>query len=446
MRGHTPGFTLSHRRSGDRRLLRISNFPDAAMKMAFERSLHWRTPLLGLQEGSVPTSTLLSSFSSVFPSFTVSALSPEHTSDPGHVIHVTESPSPTTVSSSTASPSAPQESEQPAPTPPTAPLLHLPGHGSRQWPITSEGTISALEHGLETLRTLAQDAILASLHKMHHCSKDEAPQGIRKQGDLPPLFFPTPSNTARATIPTVTGTIPQSESIDVASTPQPLHVISPHTIKAFQIAALVIIVLVLCTAIFVLIRRNPRLRAEMAARSEERRNKRLYRRAACNYRWQTAFKRFRSFGPFKSRDQAEKPSTSQILPSSSQDCNGIDWSEWNEKRVSVESDRAPANGAGIREGLSELRRAHRFVDGMVSAEEGHSGRIRRAPRHQRTWSDSASSEKTAPPPYDEEYEEIYVANGIRYVRRNNDTTPDSSVIDTSPRSSVIDSDSESEKD
>ena len=100
--------------------------------------------------------------------------------------------------------------------------------------------------------------------------------------------------------------------------------------------------------------------------------------------------------------------------------------------------------AGVREGLRELRKAHRLVDSMMSAEEGSCGIASRPNRHQRSWSDSGNSEKTAPPPYEEE--EVYIADGMRYVRHVTGSTPDSSVIDTSSRSSMADSDSESEKD
>ena len=449
MRGPTPGFTLSHRRKAGLSLLRISDFPDTEAMAAFGRSLHWKAPLMQLQIGAVPTSTLFSTFSSVFPSLTASASDPQLTFTAGHVLYASNAPSPTITSLQTASPTAARESELPSPSAPSAPLhLHVPGLASWQRPIAAADAISTFEHGLATLRSKAQDAaqsLVASLHKMHHCSKDDVPQNIRKPAVAPFFLSPTPSNTARATIPTPSSTVELLELTDAASPSPSAHVISRQAVKAFQITALLIIVVVLLTAVFVLIRRNPRLRAEMAARKEERRNKRLYRRAVCRYRWETALERFKNFRPFRPSRDLEKP-RSEMSPSNTY-TNGIDWTEWQEKQVSIDSNSTFTSGPSISQGLSELRRAHRLVDGMVSAEEGRSARrIANAYGHSRRWSGSQSSQKTAPPPYEEVGEEVFVVDGMRYVRQEPDTTPDSSVFDTSPRSSVVDSDSESEKD
>ena len=151
--------------------------------------------------------------------------------------------------------------------------------------------------------------------------------------------------------------------------------------------------------------------------------------------------RVRRFTTFRVKEEQEKSISAEAVPSANH-CNGIDWTVWHEKHVSTESETILTHTSGLCEGISELRQAHRLVDGMVRAEEGLYGRNERTSRHQRRWSGSASSEKTAPPPYEEE--EVFVTDGVRYVRRVTDSTP-SSVIDTSPSPSEADSDSESEK-
>ena len=445
MRG-TPGFTLSYKPYSGRRLLRVSNFPDTTL-MSFPiigRSLHWRSPLLQLQMGLMPTATLFSSFSSVFPSLTSSAASAAFTASSGHVNSETQPPAPVTTPPFTIpTPAASRIQASTLPTP-LHPVLNVQGPGTWRNPVHISDGISAFEEKLTAAwhkaHDIAQSAV-TSLHNLHSCSKDEAPQSIKAQVEPGLSFSADPSNTARARIPAVSSLAQQSNAFVTASSARDSHLTSKRAVIAFQLAALVTIIFVLCTAIFILIRRNPRLRADMAAQREERRNRRLFRRAACHYRWRKLLERFKAISGQCPTDN-EKIEAGTTLPSNNND-DVLDSVEPHEKRTSTEV-LVVTNSAGIRDGLRELRKAHRLVDGMVSAEEGRYTVAGRTTRHHRSWSDSASSEKTAPPPYEEE--EVVVANGMRYVRYVRDTTPDSSVIATSPYSSVVDSDSESEKD
>lgn len=449
LQGFPAGFTLSYGRSGRAGSVRISDFPESPMEFFVGSSSHWRTPLLDLQRGAVPTSTLISSFSSVSPSLTTSASTPESTPEytwaTSPVVHVTRLPSPPAAVHVTSTPSVPQQSGPTARPAPFVPLIETQAQQSWQHPLTASDTISALQHTLSSLGSKAQGAaqlLAASLHSLRHCYEDEAPQSIKEQ-DSPKILSSTPSNTARATIPTAS-LGPELPDLAVsASTSDFRHVTTQQAVKAFQITALIIILATLICAMFVIVRRNPRLRAELAAQCEERRNKRLFRRAACRYRWESMWNRVRGFTTFRVKEEQEKLTSAEAVPSPNHR-NGIDWAVWHEKQVSTESGTILTHTSGLWEGISELRQAHRLVDGMVRAEEGRYGRNERTSRHQRRWSGSASSNKTPPPPYEEEEEEVFVTDGVRYVRRVTDSTP-SSVIDTSPRPSEADSDSESEK-
>ena len=449
MRGSKAGFTLTYNQHGSGQLIKISNSADwSLMDTTAAYGSHWKAPLLELQKGAMPTATLLSSFSSVFPSLTASAVPSEYPWTTGHVNTVTNPPSSTTASPPSPSSSASQQSFPPAPSTPPAAVLTVQGQQGWRHHLHTADTVAAFEHSLSALRSKAQDAaqsLVASLHSMHHCSKDEGPSSISMQGNPPDFLydaFVTPSNTARATIPTPSGESMLSDSAFSEPTAHNHHVTRKQAVLAFQISALATIVISLSAAMFCLVSRNPRLRAEIAAHHEERRNRRLYRKAACRYRWQQALNRFTQKVTW-GRQSRDASVVDGVIPSD-HSADGIDWNEWHEKRMSSGDMSVLPSTAGVREGLRELRKAHQLVDSMMSAEEGCYGITNRTTRHQRRWSDSASSEKTAPPPYEEE--EVYVADGITYVRHVTGSTPGSSVIDTSSRSSMADSDSESEKD
>ncbi|KIW93541.1 uncharacterized protein Z519_06146 [Cladophialophora bantiana CBS 173.52] len=195
------------------------------------------------------------------------------------------------------------------------------------------------------------------------------------------------------------------------------------------LAILLLVLLVILSGLVIraiILFRDPRRRAERAARWEERRTKRLYRKAACKHKWRTWWKgfRFRSQG---TNDYEEK--REMIL-----DREGI-----------LEED------DGLQKEIRTLRNASDFVRDLVQAEEGrarsgyrgHCDRDGFEPAElnagtgSSSLSDIAPSYVTPPPRYEEELEgEIVVVEDFRYTPSNTDDTPESSIIDCSPRLSL----------
>ncbi|KIW22400.1 uncharacterized protein PV07_12289 [Cladophialophora immunda] len=171
--------------------------------------------------------------------------------------------------------------------------------------------------------------------------------------------------------------------------------------------------------------RDPRRRAERAARWEERRTRRLYRKAACKHKWRTWWKGFRNPG---TNDYEEK--REMILDQESLLEEGDD---------------------GLQKEIRTLRNASDFVRDLVQAEEGRSRSGYRGHCDREGFepaeldagvgssglSDIAPSYVTPPPRYEEELEgEIVVVDDFRYTPSNTDDTPESSIVDCSPRLSL----------
>ena len=156
--------------------------------------------------------------------------------------------------------------------------------------------------------------------------------------------------------------------------------------------------------------RNPRRRAECAARREERRNIRLFRRAACRQRWRNWFCR-------------RKPVRS----------------EYNEKQALI-IDQESILESAMQAEIHELRKAHEMVNDMVMAEEGRyiheldGGLTRRSSLP--GYDSRSESGATEPPSYEEQLAGDSVADGFQYTPEGTASTPASSVIDTSPRVSL----------
>merc|ERR1712169_34309 len=144
------------------------------------------------------------------------------------------------------------------------------------------------------------------------------------------------------------------------------------------LAVLSLLLLVIVSAIlFKLIKaktswyRDPRRQAERAARREERRTKKLYRKAACKHKLSTWWKRYQT-----------KPSD-----------------DYEEKRQMI---------------LEQ--------EGILEAGVGPSRLSDIPPSY------------SAPPAYEEELAgELTVVDGFRYTPSNTDDTPESSIVDCSPR-------------
>ncbi|KAI4118941.1 MAG: hypothetical protein LQ345_001078 [Seirophora villosa] len=173
--------------------------------------------------------------------------------------------------------------------------------------------------------------------------------------------------------------------------------------------------------------RDPRLRADRAARREERRNKRLYRMAARQHQWK------RWFCSWRHRDHR---------------CTPV--STWDEKQARV-LEQEEVLEVVMRQDIRKLRRARRARNNISAAEQGQSIYICDSDdsrRRSRETLPGYDSESTQPPSYEADAigRVTRVADGFRYSPGDREDTPDSSVISTSPRTSRDDRSSVCEKD
>lgn len=208
-----------------------------------------------------------------------------------------------------------------------------------------------------------------------------------------------------------------TRSLSESEVPSSTHQVRPlehgsdsrlHFIKTILI---IFVVASLLTWVFKCIR-DPRRRADRAARREERRNRRLYRRAAQIQKWRNWIYAFRhKFRP-----------VAQMVDS------------WDEKRTRVAEQESILDVA-MNDEIRALRCAHVVVSGISAAEEGRNSYIYEAEASERRRSvvtlPGYESEGTQPPGYDDN--RISVVDGFRYVLAESVDTPDSSVISTSPR-------------
>ncbi|KAL8696677.1 MAG: hypothetical protein Q9201_007537 [Fulgogasparrea decipioides] len=169
--------------------------------------------------------------------------------------------------------------------------------------------------------------------------------------------------------------------------------------------------------------RDPRLRADRAARREERRNKRLYRQAARQHEWKRWFCSWRHRG---------------------HRCTPV--GTWDEKRVRVLQQEEILEEV-MKEDIRKIRDRHRAENHIDAAERGRSIYAYDSDdsrRRSRETLPGYESEGTQPPSYDVDVNGSVtrVADGFRYTPADREDTPESSVISTSPRTSRDDRDSE----
>ncbi|OAG36262.1 hypothetical protein AYO21_09576 [Fonsecaea monophora] len=194
------------------------------------------------------------------------------------------------------------------------------------------------------------------------------------------------------------------------------------------LAILLLVLLVILAGLVIraiVLFRDPRRRAERAARWEERRTKRLYRKAACKHRWRTWWK------SFLNQDTSDYEEKREMLL---------------DQEVVIEEE-----DGGLQKEIRTLRNASDFVRDLFYAEEGRARSGYRGHRDRDGFepaeldagigssglSDIAPSYVTPPPRYEEELEgEMVVVEDFRYTPSNTDDTPASSVIDCSPRLSL----------
>ena len=471
-----PGFTLSYKRHDLPKFLRLSRFPDLFSIVDFGQSKHWRSPLLELSQSSqssrftatasdaststpIPTASLSIVVTSTFVN------EPATTSEVDPISLMLDEPE------TMVDPYAGQLSYDS----PVTTNTYLKAQGTGAWAVLKHHFEIVEEHTKHAAQALAD-----TLAHTQQCLKSANPSE-----DCPsPLRHLSTHHAQHVMTVAVSSHSPSTSSIStttsVPSSPKPSN--ASEAIHIFQIASLIFILISLGAALFCVVYRNPRLRADLAASCEERRNKRLYRHAARRQRLRNCLDRFRgikvsaSFSSNTLDQEANRP------PGQPEINNGVDWAAWHEKRLQSREDDFFGRGT-MREELWAMRKAHMVVDGIISAEEGrHRNPGRKAAgwgsritsaaamavgvkertmeRRVRSWSDSNGSEKTAPPPYEERESmadleaaaagAVGVADGLRYVPMGagavGRVSPASSVVDTSPRDSLADSDSEPEKD
>ncbi|MCJ1468601.1 hypothetical protein MMC07_007230 [Pseudocyphellaria aurata] len=209
----------------------------------------------------------------------------------------------------------------------------------------------------------------------------------------------------------------QTRSISQPASPTSTQHVSPtefsygsklHLIKTI---GLIIIVAAFLTWLIKRIR-DPRRRADRAARREERRNRCLYRHAARVQKWRNWIYALRhKFRP--------------VAPMAD---------SWDEKRARVIEQETILDVA-MNDDIRALRYAHVVVSGISAAEQGRNDYIYEAEASERRRSvvtlPGYESDSVQPPGYDDNG--IRVADGFRYVLAESVDTPDSSVISTSPR-------------
>ncbi|MCJ1474504.1 hypothetical protein MMC13_003162 [Lambiella insularis] len=444
--GSTPGFTITYKESKKPEILRLSLFPDTNALWDLENSIHWQSPSL-VSFASLPAPESRIYHSSVldqslsFPTGSRATL-PAPT---GIVVHPLGTP---TISSARS-----------AATP-------LPfDHQSLQLPIgrsvlrdldsarRSGNPVVVMSNPIEDLgakaKSLMRTAIGAFRIKTsqryimdaaaisHDSQKEVASMASDEISKLTSItVHPNlPSNLA-----TSAEALPSETSAGANdSPPLPIqHQTLRHdqAVRAFQVTSLIIILVSLSTCIFVHLFRNPRRRADRAARREERARRRLYQRAIRCHKFKNWVSRIRGRFPGSSRNEPIAET-------------------WQEKQTVIARSDDPGS---MRDELRALRTAHEVVDGILKAEEGRSHGIRYKSRlhkaQRQEFSFYGSSIIPGPPPYEETYDENdIVADGFQYTPAvtsytltATDCTPDSSVIDTSPRTSIYMRDSDSEKD
>lgn len=232
------------------------------------------------------------------------------------------------------------------------------------------------------------------------------------------------------TTPTIetTGTNPHALPTRSAS-PEPASTISASETSDYTSLKVFGLFLILSSLIiWVILRlRDPRLRADRAARREERRNKRLYARAARQHKWK------RWFCSWRHRNHRCTPA-----------------STWDEKQARV-SEQEKVLEELMQEDIRKLRNTRRVVNSINAAEQGRSIYVYDSDdsrRRSRETLPGYESEGTQPPSYDLDVnaEITRVADGFRYIPADREYSPDSSVISTSPRTSRDDRSSIYEKD
>lgn len=244
---------------------------------------------------------------------------------------------------------------------------------------------------------------------------------------------------------TTSNTLDPSPGLRPLSAPK-LPTLDPSRLLNLQILGLCLILFSLITWIFIRLR-DPRRRADRAARREECRNRCLYRRAALNQKWRNWFCSIRHHNHPTIR------------------AHDIVDGGWDEKRTRVlrqegileevmKDNIRSIQHTYMKDNIRAVRNAHRVESHVIAAEEGRTDFIygtdnRSERRRSRDTLPGYESEGTQPPSYDyttTSCQEMSVRDGFLYTPAGSEDTPDSSVISTSPRTSRDGRDSDYGKD
>ncbi len=195
-----------------------------------------------------------------------------------------------------------------------------------------------------------------------------------------------------------------------------------HLLKLFGL----VLILSSCLVWAFLRCRDPRRRAECLAWREERRNRKLYRRAARLHKWKMWF---------WNRQQGIIMFWNIRVRYLLAPKDAITWDEKMARDNGQEANPEDAMTNDIR----ALRHAHRIVSDITFAEEGRSGPVYESEGSERRRSVSTlpgyESEGSQPPSYDDVSDIISNAavDGFTYTSFETEFRSDSSVISTSPR-------------
>lgn len=234
------------------------------------------------------------------------------------------------------------------------------------------------------------------------------------QSHLGSIAATEPSDTTSTSpSPAASQTRPLNQPATPSSTQhvRPLDHDSESKLHFIKMTGIMIVIAAILTCLIRRIR-DPRRRADRAARREERRNRFLYRRAAQVQKWRNWIYALRhKFRP--------------VAPM-------VD--SWDEKRARV-VEQENILDVVMNDDIRALRYAHVLVSGISAAEEGRNDYVYEAEASERRRSvvtlPGYESDVVQPPGYDEN--RISVVDGFRYVGAESVDTPDSSVISTSPR-------------
>lgn len=221
---------------------------------------------------------------------------------------------------------------------------------------------------------------------------------------------------------TSTGVLQTSASPTALNLPFQAN-IDTHLLKTFGLGLIVLS----CLTWLLLRCRDPRHRVDCAARWEERRTKRMYRRAA----QKQAFENWLRSVHLKYKALRFKYGFAPQAAIS-----------WDEKRIRVIAQEAVLEDV-MTDDIRALRNAHRIVSSIMAAEEGRHDFVYESEgsegserRRSVSTLPGYESEGSLPPSYDnagDSFGESTVVNGFQYTTVDAEFTSDSSVISTSPR-------------